>query len=220
MKPSTVWSGILLTLVLASGALMAADSGAQHPDFTGAWELDERMSEDPVEQAKKAMAELRSDWRSGSRGGGGGRGGGKGGSGGGRGTGRGDGADSNQGAMASRVTVLVGSGADRLAIAQDDPQVSITYSTDLTRTLYTDGRNVETKDARGEVKTTSKWKKTKLVVEAKSDLGKVTENYELEEGGNRLFVDVKVKPEGEMPSFTFRRTYNPADPAEAEPDLG
>jgi hypothetical protein len=76
-------------------------------------------------------------------------------------------------------------------------------------TIYTDGRKMEQQNAQGEKRqSTAKWKDGKLVVETKGERGKLTETYELAQGGKELDVTLKVESgrfSGQ--SVTVRRVY-------------
>ena len=104
--------------------------------------------------------------------------------------------------------VGIDEGVDRIELVQTDDQLSITYSDDRLRILLTDGRKDKRTGAMGDVVTTAKWNQDgELVVKAKTQRGKVTETYKLDDQGERLLVDITI--DGPMGEITFYRTYDP-----------
>ncbi|HEY6333723.1 MAG TPA: hypothetical protein VI756_30680 [Blastocatellia bacterium] len=80
-----------------------------------------------------------------------------------------------------------------------------------TRTIYTDGRSMDQKDAQGDQQqSTAKWNGKKLVVAIKNDRGTITETYELESGGKELKVTTKVENTRLGRSVTVKRVYDQA----------
>jgi len=186
------------------------------PDLRGTGGLNEDMRENPRDRMGGPMGGGRSG------GGGGGRGGGMKGGGGVMGGGRGgmSGGMSRGGdpdAQRERVGEL-DPGVDLLTIRHLDPEIRITYSTDREIVLTADGKKVKTETERGEVSTKAKWKKDKLVVEKRTDRGKVVESYLVGARGQQLYVTVEMSGMGPMGSISFRRVYDPVAGESAEID--
>ena len=180
--------------VLCATAGVGAALAADRPDFTGVWELNVELSEDPREVMQK-IAENRRLGRaasSGSGGGGGGGagryggggggggggaslpGGGAGGAGGGGGGGssaRGRGGAGGFGGRSGAGGGLFGmmqsmsQGIGMLTISHEDPQMQIVDANGNTRLIFTDGRAVEIEqEGGGKTKVKSRWKKNRVVV--------------------------------------------------------
>jgi hypothetical protein len=113
---------------------------------------------------------------------------------------------------------------ETLDIADKEPAFTInqTFAEDqgqgqpAARTIYTDGRQMDQKDAQGnDQQSTAKWNGKKLVVEMKNDRGTITETYELESGGKELKVTTKVENLRSGRSVTVKRVYD-SSKAEAQ----
>jgi hypothetical protein len=198
--------GPLAVFLLLALITLPALAGGEKPDFSGSWELNEDLSDNPWEKMMEKMPE---------RGSGGPPGGGRGGKGGG-----GGGYDSGRSQMArDRMRSLLES-AKRLDIAHAEPSLSMVDGEGNERLLFTDGRDNDFELAGDLWEASAKWKKgTRVVLKAKSTRGrKITEAIELSEEGRQLFITVKMDGGGRMPSFEFRRVYDPA-PATQENEL-
>ena len=221
----------LILLLLAIGPLPISGN-EKRPDFTGTWQLNEELSEDPREKMREAMSQSR-----GSRGGGGGRGGGGRGGGGFGGPGGGFGGPGGGGpGGGGGQTRGEAPGGDResrqeamrtlqeafaiLEIAHQEPLFRVRYADEREDVLYTDGRSFERTLARGEVASASgKWKsRERIVVKVQvEDRGDVTETWELIPDAGQLWLTVKTEGDGRRPGFEFRRVYDPVTSDEELP---
>ena len=104
----------------------------------------------------------------------------------------------------------------RLKIDHAEPRVAIEYRSGRLRELYTDGRELEPDEAVGETAVTVTWQGPRLIVDAETVRGRVTEFWDLSDDGERLFVTTQAEMgerfEGPV---TFRRVYD-REPAPAE----
>lgn len=207
--------GSALPLLLI-GSLQADTSlAAERPDFSGFWQLNEELSENPREKMRKSMGQ------GGSRGGSGGRGGGMGGGAGGPGGGRGgSGREDMQDrmrAMAERIQTL--------EITHQEPDLSFVFADGSGRTIHTDGRDSADDLEGGVLEGKGTWKnQTQFVFKSETPNGsKMTEIYELNASGELLLVTVKMEGDGRRPDLKFRRVYDIADagiPVEPDPGPG
>lgn len=187
-------------------------SQRERPCFSGTWQLNEEMSENPRDKMKESMQYRRGGMGGGMRGGrGGGMGGGKGG-------GRLGGRDGGMGDMRERMQALEEE-IRRLEIHHEDPVLAIRYDSGTEQSLFTDGRSFALEDRMGEVvDATAKWKKDgRLIVRINTEEGgKIIETYELVPVAQqeRLFVTVELPGNGLMPSIEFRRVYDRFAPEE------
>ncbi|HUK90595.1 MAG TPA: hypothetical protein VLZ81_09370, partial [Blastocatellia bacterium] len=114
---------------------------------------------------------------------------------------------------------------ESLDISQKDPTLTInqTLAQDnkpQTRTIYTDGRSMNDKDAQGDAQQSrAKWNGHKLVIETKNDLGTITETYELESSGRELKVTTKVEGGRMHSAVTVKRVYEVVKPDSTKPDV-
>ena len=215
MNKTTIALALTLLFLPALAQAEKASSKQQHPDLSGSWTLNEAMSESGRDKMREKMANRRGGRDSGRGGGGfggppgGGRGGGRGGGSGGGGRGGGfGGSGGRRGGDRGGPMVAIDEGVDRMELVQTDDQLSITYSDDRLRILFTDGRKDKRTGAMGDIVTTAKWNQAgELVVKAKTQRGKVTEIYKLDDEGERLLVDITI--DGPMGEITFHRTYDP-----------
>ncbi len=219
-----------LLVIFTSPAQASESNRSERPCFSGTWQLNEEMSENPRDKMKESMGSRRGGMGGGMGGGrmgggmGGGRGGGMGrGMGGGKGGGRGGmggdrGGDREE--MRARMQAIE-EGIRRLEIDHEDAVLTIRYDSGAEQAIYTDGRSFEMENPMGEVvEATAKWKKNERVV-VKMDTehgGRITEIYELVPVAHqeRLFVTVELPGNGPMPSIEFRRVYDPVA-TESEP---
>jgi hypothetical protein len=190
------------------------------PDFSGAWRLNEDLSEDPRTKMQEAGG---GRGGRGGMGGGGGRGGmggggGRGGMGGGMGGGgsRGGSGDSGDksGDGASRLSETLAA-QKVLTISHKDPELVIQDLNGRSRTFFTDARKVEEERSEGTAKIQTKWKDQTIVVVTKLGNREITDTYERAADGARLFLTTKM--EGGRAPFSFRRVYEaPLTPVPAE----
>jgi hypothetical protein len=111
-------------------------------------------------------------------------------------------------------------GVKHLDITHAEPSLTMVDGEGNERQLFTDGRDNDFELAGDLWKASTKWKKeTRVVMKAKSSRGRrITETIELSEEGRQLFITVKMDGGGRMPSFEFRRVYDPT-PAGQENEL-
>jgi len=180
----------LLAMGLAASPAPAADRGAGLARLAGVWQLDARVSDDPLRMVRSAESRRPAPGRS-ERG-------------------RAEGGRPEPGAeqLAERVTEVV-AGANVLVIAWNDPRLTITTWDDRERTLVV-GRKVDEEGPRGPVRVTASWKGSdRLVVATEGDpAGRRLEIYELGGRGDQLFVTVELKVAGSKWPFSFERVYN------------
>ena len=220
----------LLALGLLFVWLSAAALGApETPDLSGSWQMDEELSEDPMEKMREQRGGgMRSGGGIGG-GGGGGRGGGMGGGGWGAGTGGrpGGGAGGvppggmggtgqpsvpSREEMRERMQEMRASLA-RLQITQTDSNVRITYADSREQTLTTNNKKsaIETPLGKGTIK--AKWRDDGgLLVKTKTERRQTTETYYVTKDGSLLTVLVEMRGEEPMGAISYKRIYRPADP--------
>ncbi len=223
---------ISAALLLTAAGAPASGAGKTEPtDFTGTWQLNEELSENPREKMREAMSSRRGGGfggpgggrgggfggpgggPGGGRGGFGGPGGGRGGPGGGFGDpggGRGGPGGGSREEMQERMHALEES-FQVLEINYQEPELRIRYGEQREETIYTDGRTFERTAGRGEpVEATAKWKGTeRIVVKADGERGKVKETWELVPDAGQLWLTVKTEGSGRRPGFQYRRVYDP-----------
>ncbi len=221
-----------LGVLAAAGALLLAPSpsaaAAERPDFTGTWELNEELSDNPRDKMRQARGGRGGfggpgGGRSGGFGGpGGGRSGGFGGPGGGRGGGFGGPGGGDREALRERMRELQES-LRVLEITHADPELVLQAESDRDppgrdQTFFTDGRDFYRRTLGGDLaEARAKWKDGgRLVFKMKrGEAGKVTETWELAPGGRQLYVTVKTGGGGRMSEMELRRVY---DRSEAVPE--
>jgi hypothetical protein len=110
--------------------------------------------------------------------------------------------------MPDRMRSLV-AGAETLSIHYDDPRLLIVDAEDNQRILFTDGRKVGFEMGSDLWEGKVKWKKSKVVLKAKSARGrKLTETFELLDDGRQLVISIEMDGSGaHLPSVEFRRVY-------------
>ena len=196
LNPTLGVLGILALLMSIPGEVGA---GHDVSDFSGTWQLNEDLSEDP-------RSEMRDRTQS-RRGGGMGRGGGgmgRGGGGMGRGSGMGD-----PEAMRDRMRRME-QGSKTLRILHVEPQMTVHTADDREQLIYTDGRKQERTGGVGPVETRGKWKKGKLVVQDRMETGMtITRTFFYVPQDPHLYVDMEI--EGRGSSLRFQRVYDRTD---------
>lgn len=206
---SVVWIIAILALLFLSPA-RAQD---EPPNLTGKWVLNKKMSDDFAEVMKEAKGggQERPE-------GGGGRGGGKGGGGGGRGGGgrggggRGGNGDQNPDRQTQDQERLNRALEEysRLEIFHDGIELNVTNGLDITRLLYTDGREMSIWTQRGEAKATATWQDQMLMVEWKSDQDKLSRlrKYTLSDEGQKLTLLETLHPPGQDKAIDITMVYD------------
>jgi hypothetical protein len=202
----------------------AATTPAAAPSLAGKWTLNKDLSEDARAKMSAANAGHRPEGGSGGSGGGGmgGRGGGFGGGHGGYGGhggggggyggrgGYGGGGQGSSGGDPSRH----GSGMraffdppESLTIAQTADDIALDDGQQVVH-LHPDGKKVKSES--GGPETTTRWRANELVVESKSDRGKMTTAYMVVPEKHQLDITSTVEGRGEP--VTVRRVYDAAPP--------
>jgi len=180
---------LLITPLLFLSAAQAQDDS---PNLTGNWVLNEKESDDFAEVMREAMGGSQGRGGGGMQGGGkgGGRGGGRGGGGGGgRGGGMGDSEqDPGKAAKTQQRLTRAREEYSRLEIFHDGIELNVTNGLDITRLLFTDGRQMNIWTQQGEAKATATWQKQTLIVEWKTrqDTMNRIRYYTLSDGGQQL----------------------------------
>ena len=99
--------------------------------------------------------------------------------------------------------------ANELAITHLTPAVAIVEPDGLVRTLQPDGEAYQAEHGEGEVKT--RWKGDLLVVETRTEQGKMKETWSVSPQTGRLMVVLEIQPGGgRMPNVTANRVYDRA----------
>ena len=201
----------ILTLLLSP---VVAGAAKEKPDFSGTWELNVELSEDPRQQVQEMIENRRRQAKAPSGGGGGGRsgggaggagggGGGGGGIGGAGGGGRGGGGFGGGGGVRSLMGLLgvVSQGVQMLKIDHREPEIRIEDANGNVRSIFTDGRLVErAEEGGGKTKVKTKWKKNRVVVKVTFPTSEgvtpgIELTYELDDR-DRLIVTSSVSASG------------------------
>lgn len=194
--PACVVALAVLGLCTPAGATEDAveAEALAHPGrqaLVGQWTLNADLSEDPQEKMREAMQQ-----RMQGGGGGGGRTGG--------GMGPGGGREGRRPPMMSFFS------AAELTIPNLAPAVAIVEPDGLVRTLQPDGETYQVEHGEGEVKT--RWKGDLLVVETKTERGKMKETWAVSPRTGLLTVKLEIEPGGgRMPKVVVNRVYDPAE---------
>lgn len=196
---SVVWTILLLSLVFLSPAL-AQNS---EPNLTGNWVLNEKMSDDFVEVTKKARGG--GTERPAGRGGGGGRGG----KGGRRGDRGGTGGDGHEAEAQERMERAL-EAYSRLEIFHEGIELNVTDGVDITRLLYTDGRDMDIWTQQGEAQATATWQDRTLVVHwmTKQETMSRIRSYNLSSDGRQLVVTEDRRPPGQDQTVKITMVYD------------
>ena len=100
--------------------------------------------------------------------------------------------------------------AKELTVTHIAPAVAIVEPDGLVRTLQPDGEKYQLEHGEGEVKT--RWKGDGLVVETKTERGKMKETWSVSPETGLLTVKLKIEPGGgRMPKVEVRRVYARAE---------
>lgn len=184
---------LLLCLLLTAsiGALPACSgsgSGAapEHPDITGTWIVNLEESDKPGDQMQRQRPAGAPPGRAGGGGG------------------------ERRERMQIGLAVLLQNSV-AFKIEEGDSTLTLTGAEGLTRTFYPDGQERERRiEGLGIVQIKARWKGDKFVVERSLEGGaKITETFELAEGGRQLYIKLKVS--GGRRTINFRRVYDAAD---------
>lgn len=235
---SLCWAFFALAAMPGVAATGGPDSKETSPqtsdqvDFTGSWELNEELSDDPREKMRQAMGRSRGGrgggggggrGSSGGPGGGGGRGGGGisgsggaggGGGGGGRGGrgGRGgtNGDSTGEGGFASQLERL-----RTLDVIHLEPELLTRDASGREASIFTDGQTFEHTTPRGHAEATAVWQRNgRLMIETKFDEDRLqTETWELVAAGQRLYVTTEMGGGERRPKVKIRRVYDLAQAA-------
>jgi hypothetical protein len=203
----------------------AAAAGSVRQGLIGQWVLNTSESDDPRAKLTEGRPE---GGRRGPEGGGpgwGGPGGGSGrGSGGGFGRGRGGfggrgGPEGEGGARPAAPPLILE--AQRITIANLEPEITMLEPDGAVRRLHADGRAYQ--DSNG-AEVTTRWHKDALVVETKAGRGRVKETWSAAAGPRRLTVVVEIERPFRGDAVTIRRVFDaveldaaPREPAPAGP---
>jgi hypothetical protein len=180
-------------LVLAAGLRPRAREAETSPAaYSGTWALDEKLSEDPAVKA-------------GDKGAGPSSGGGwldtLGGT-----------ASASGSASAFDLPLEVIQDMRRLVVEEEGGNIRVAYLSGRKRILYPDGVERQLDDGDGPAKTTTTRKGATLVVSSKWPRGNgLTETWQILPSPRRLVITTKVKGRS---SFTYKRTYEPAQPVQ------
>ncbi|MEN8007304.1 MAG: hypothetical protein ABFS42_09840 [Candidatus Krumholzibacteriota bacterium] len=212
---SAVWVLMILPLFFATPGRAQEDP----PNLTGNWVLNTKDSDDIGAVMREAMAARQSMGVGGMQGGGkgGGRGGGRGGGGrggGGRGGGgRGEGGsapDQDRMVKAQQRMARLQEEYSRLEIFHDGIELNVTNGLDITRLLFTDGRQMNIWTQQGEARATATWQKQTLVVEWKTrqDTLSRIRYYTLSESGRRLTMTESRRLPGQDKTVKITMVYD------------
>ena len=206
---------VLILCGVLSGP-MASAASADRVDFSGSWQLDKNLSEDPLAEMGDAMEERRRAMEmAGEQGGlGGGMAGGGTGTGGGMGSGRVPVDDTLERERMERRLDELGKRLQEMSVTHEDDKLTVRYADGHERILFTDGKKHYRESGIGDLETRTKWKGNReIVVKATLEDGrKITETWELGPDGGSLHVKTSMKGRGGEPSFDFKRVYKPAPP--------
>lgn len=106
---------------------------------------------------------------------------------------------------------------DVLRIEYSEPEFVFTYADDYLRVFHTDGRRRRTTansfyTEGGEDFSFGNWDGSALIVEARPrDGGFTLETYTVEEGGNRLRVEMTIEPDSFAAAISLTRVYDRAN---------
>lgn len=184
----------MLVLLALTGALLSPALHAQDHPLAGTWIINEALSDDPdeaVEAAIKAAGgKVERQWFGKKE----------------KGRYRGGPAEHE---LYDRLSY-----DEELRIALDDPEVWMGYDDGFARIFHTDGRSQSVGASQhyengGQDFSLGDWEGDVLVVEGRPrDGGFTIETYTLEEGGNRLRVELKIRPQSFGATIRMVRVYD------------
>ena len=195
---------VLILCGVLSGPLASAAS-ADRVDFTGSWQLDENLSEDPLAEMSHAMDEQRRAME---------MAGDQGGMGGGMGSGPVRVDDTLERERMERRLDELGKRLEEMSVTHEGDKLIVRYADGHERILYTDGKKHYRESGIGDLETRTKWKgHREIVVKATLENGhKVTETWELGPDDGMLYVKTSMKGHGGEPTVDFKQVYKPASP--------
>jgi hypothetical protein len=204
--------------------ILGSAVGSQPPDLKGKWTLNHDRSENASEKAREAMSDrgrfggIRAPGgmgRSGS-----GRPGGTppisggsppyGGSG-----GRTGQVDEEEAEARHKAMSVLFEAPETVEIAQDGSVITIKQTTEADKTevrsISPDGKPVKQEsDSGAKQEVTAKWRGNKLVLETKTDRGRITETFELASDGRELNITTKVEDSRLPKAVSIKRVYDTA----------
>ena len=214
---SAAWITFLL-LITPLLSLSPAQAQDETPNLTGNWVLNEKQSDDFAEVMREAMGGSQGKggggMKGGGQGGGGRGGGGRGGGGqggGGQGGGMGDsGQDPSKAAKTQQRLARAREEYSRLEIFHDGIELNVTNGLDISRLLFTDGRQMNIWTQQGEAKATATWQKRTLIVEWKTrqDTMNRIRYYTLSEGGMQLTMTESRRLPGQDKTVKITMVYD------------
>jgi len=193
---------------------MASAASADRVDFSGSWQLDKNLSEDPLSEMSHAMEEQRRAMEMAADQGGGGVAGGGMGTAGGMGSGPVRVDDTLERERMERRLDELGKRLEEMSVTHEGDKLTVRYADGHERILYTDGKKHYRESGIGDLETRTKWKgHREIVVKATLENGhKVTETWELGPDDGMLYVKTSMKGQGWEPTFGFKQVYKPASP--------
>jgi len=176
---------LLLGIVAVGRPLLAGETAAQRPDFSGRWTYSATLSDDARQRMYEAVDRERG--RFGPAGG------------------------VPLGPAGSGMLEPVFQPAEELTIAQSALEIVIDESYGRRRVLHTDGRKYKTENGSAELR--AEWRQDRLLVQTKDREGrKVVESWSLSASRSRLIAEVKLEL-GLGPKLLLKRVYERARPA-------
>ena len=211
----TAWYILILSL------LFLAEAKAQDtpPNLTGTWVLNEKESDDfpEVLQQTSGSGQGGLDSGMGKGRGGGGRGGGRRGDGGqGGGIDKGGGSSSghqDRQVRAQQKLARVQEEYSHLEIFHDGIELNVTNGLDISRLLFTDGRQMNIWTQQGEASATASWQDRTLVVSWKTSQDTMSRirYYNLAEGGQQLTLTENRRLPGQAKTVEIELVYDLVD---------
>ena len=209
-------------LMLITPLLLLSPAQAQDetPNLTGNWILNPKQSDDIGDVMREAMGGSQGSGGGGMRGGGkgggmgGGRGGGGGqGGGGGRGggmNGSGGGQDQDRAVKAQQKMARAKEEYSRLEIFHDGIELNVTNGLDISRLLFTDGRQMNIWTQNGEARATANWEGRTLIVawKTRQDTMSRIRYYTLSEGGMQLTMTESRRLPGQDKTVKITMVYD------------
>lgn len=189
-------SSAVACVLIGIGLTIAAQNRqtAGHPNFTGSWQLNRQLSDDPQKKMKEAMGGASGALgrvMGGMRGGGG---------------------KAND--RMKNSSMMSGS----MKIVHNDPELRITTDNEngASKTIYTDGRPVrdtrQIRDKEVNTETTARWQGSQLVVTTQMNQGgKRTATYRLAEDARQLIVSLRIENPRLSQPIEMRLVYDAGD---------
>jgi hypothetical protein len=186
-------AAFLAALSLAAAPAPASDRAEGLARLAGVWQLDHRVSDDPIRMLRSAGVPPPGERPGGRRS---------------PEARREDERAEGVGLLEERLEAFT-EGIGVLTIAFEDPELSITYWDDRERVLVVNGKERDAEGPRGPVRVEADWGSSdRLVVKTHGDpAGKVVEVFEIGGRGEKLFVTVDLYRKGTKRRFSFQRLY-------------